>query len=62
MIGRQVTWENSLPDLTYEKLDCALMDTEWEAKYPMVYVRALERTEGLSGHAPILLTTGIPRP
>jgi hypothetical protein len=28
----------------------------------MVSVHALERIEGLSDHAPILLTTGIPKP
>jgi hypothetical protein len=28
----------------------------------MVYVHALERTEGLFDHAPILLTTGTPKP
>jgi hypothetical protein len=38
------------------------MDSEWKDKYPMVYVRALERIEKLSDHAPILLTTGTPRP
>jgi hypothetical protein len=38
------------------------MDTEWEDKFPMVTVRALERIEKLFDHAPILLTTGTPRP
>jgi hypothetical protein len=38
------------------------MDTDWEDKFPMVTVRALELIEGLSNHAPILLTTGTPRP
>jgi hypothetical protein len=38
------------------------MDTNWESKFPMVSVRALERIEGFSDHAPILLTTGTPRP
>jgi hypothetical protein len=38
------------------------MDADWESKFPMVSVRALERIEGLSDHAPILMTTGIPRP
>jgi hypothetical protein len=62
MTGRQFTWANSLPDPTYEKLDRVLMDTDWEDKFPMVSVRALERIEGLSDHAPILLSTGTPRP
>jgi hypothetical protein len=38
------------------------MDSDWEDKYPMVSVRALERIESLSDHAPILLTTGLLRP
>jgi hypothetical protein len=62
MVGRLFTWANSLPEPTYEKLDRVLMDTEWESKFPMVSVRALKRIEGLSDHAPILLTTGLPRP
>jgi hypothetical protein len=62
MIRRQFTWANSLPVPTYKKLDRLLMDIDWEDKYPMVSVRALERIEKLSDHAPILLTTGTPRP
>jgi hypothetical protein len=62
MVGRQFTWANSLPDPKYEKLDRVLMDTDWEGKYPLVSVRALERIERLSDHAPILLTTANPRP
>jgi endonuclease/exonuclease/phosphatase family metal-dependent hydrolase len=61
MIGRQFTWANSHPNPTYEKLDRVLMDSEWESKFCMVSVCALERIEGLSDHAPILLTTGSPR-
>jgi hypothetical protein len=62
MIGRQFTWANNLPEPTYEKLDRVLMDSDWEDKFPMVSVRALERIESLSDHAPILLTTGSSRP
>jgi hypothetical protein len=62
MVGPQFTCANSLPDPTYEKLDLTLMDTDWEEKYPMVLVRALERIERLSDYAPILLTTGPPKP
>ena len=62
MTGRQFTWANSLPEPTYEKLDRVLMDTDWESKYPMVSVRALERIEALSDHAPIILTAGLPKP
>ena len=32
------------------------MTTEWEFKYPMVTVQALDR--GVSDHAPLLLDTG----
>jgi hypothetical protein len=38
------------------------MDSDWEDKFPMVSVRALERIEALSDHAPILMTTGFVRP
>jgi endonuclease/exonuclease/phosphatase family metal-dependent hydrolase len=56
--GRQFTWANSLPDLTYEKLDRVLMSIEWELKYPLVTVRALDR--GISDHTPLILETGDP--
>jgi endonuclease/exonuclease/phosphatase family metal-dependent hydrolase len=62
MIGTQFTWANSLPDPTYKNLDRVLMDANWESKFRMVSVRALECIEGFSDHAPILLTTGIPKP
>jgi hypothetical protein len=58
VIGRQFTWANNLPVPTYEKLDRVLLDSDWEDKYPMVSVRALECIEALSDHAPILMTTG----
>jgi hypothetical protein len=61
MIGRQFTWANSLPEPTFEKLDRVLMDANWESKFPMVSVHALERIEGFFDHAPILLTTGLPK-
>ena len=32
-----------------------LVDTYWESKFPLVLVRALERIEALSDHAPIPL-------
>ena len=62
MVGRQFTWANSLPEPTYEKLDRVLMDADWESKFPLVSVRALEHIEGLSDHDPILLTTGMATP
>ena len=58
MTGRQFTWANSLTDPTYEKLDRVLMTTEWELKYPLVTVHALDR--GVSDHTPLLLETGDP--
>ena len=58
MLERQFTWANSLPEPTYEKLDRVLMDTDWEEKLPMVTVRALERIEAISDHAPLLLSIG----
>jgi hypothetical protein len=62
MTSRQFTWANSLLEPTYEKLDRVLMDTDWKLQFPMVTVRALERIVGFSDHAPILLSTGLPRP
>ena len=62
MTGRQFTWANSLPEPTYEKLDRVLMSTDWEDKYPLVSVRALERIEELSDHTPLLLFTGTSTP
>lgn len=62
MTGRQFTWVNSLPEPTYGKLDHVLMSTDWEDKFPLVTVRAFERIEALSDHAPILLSTGTLKP
>ena len=58
MTGRKFTWANCLPEPTFEKLDRVLMDSRWEDKHPLVTVRALERAEAFSDHAPILLSTG----
>src|SRR6266508_3833486 len=56
--GRRFTWANSLPQITFEKLDRILMTTEWEFKFPLVSVQALDR--GMSDHTPLLLDTGTP--
>jgi len=56
--GRQFTCANNLMDPTYEKLDRVLMTTEWEFKFPLVTVIALDR--GVSDHTPLLLDTGDP--
>ncbi|KAG2576580.1 hypothetical protein PVAP13_6NG031666 [Panicum virgatum] len=58
LTGHQFTWANSLSDPTFEKLDRVLMTTEWEFKYPLVTVHALDR--GVSDHAPLLLDMGEP--
>ena len=58
MTGRQFTWANFLTDPTYEKLDRVLMTTEWELKYPLITVHALDR--GVSDHTPLLLETSDP--
>lgn len=42
MSGQQFIWANN-----YEKLDKVLMNTEWELKFPMRTVRALERIDTL---------------
>ena len=40
--GRQFTWANNLEVSTYEILDRVLMSVEWEQKFPLVTVRALQ--------------------
>lgn len=54
--GRKFTWANSLQVPTFEKLDRVLLSTDWEEKYPLATVRALNRD--LSDHTPLLLDTG----
>jgi endonuclease/exonuclease/phosphatase family metal-dependent hydrolase len=56
LTGRRFTWANSIPFQTLEKLDRVLMTTEWEFKFPLVTVQALNR--GVSDHTPLLLDTG----
>jgi len=55
MSGRKYTWANSLEKPTYEKLDRILMATEWEQKFPLSNVIALNRD--ISNHTPLLLNT-----
>jgi hypothetical protein len=43
MSGRNFTWANNLVNPTYEKLDRVLMSTEWEHKFPLSSVVALNR-------------------
>ena len=56
--GRQFTWANNRSTPTFEKLDRVLVTTDWEFKYPLASVRALERIEALSDHAPLLTDFG----
>ena len=56
MSGRKFTWANSKNVPTYEKLDRVLASTEWEQKFPLVTVDALNRE--ISDHTPLLLSTG----
>ena len=60
--GRQYTWANNRSIPTVEKLDRVLVTTDWEFKYPLASVRALERIEALSDHAPLLTDFGQPAP
>ncbi|XP_044947663.1 uncharacterized protein LOC123397007 [Hordeum vulgare subsp. vulgare] len=53
---RQYTWANSLTIPTYEKLDRVLTTVEWEQKYPLVTVQALQRA--ISDHTPLLVDSG----
>ena len=59
---RRANWGGQNQFSPYEKLDRVLMDMDFESKFPLVSVRALERIVDLSDHAPILLTTGLDRP
>jgi hypothetical protein len=56
--GRQYTWANNLQIPTYEKLDRALVSTDWELKYPKVSVQALTRE--IYDHSPSLLSSEQP--
>ena len=56
LTGRQYTWANTLPKPTYEKLDRVLASIEWEQKYPLVSVHAMQRA--ISDHTPLLVDLG----
>ena len=62
MSGRQYTLANNRSVPTFEKLNRVLFTTDWEYKYPLASVRALERIEALSDHAPLLTDFGQPIP
>jgi hypothetical protein len=44
MLGRRYTWVNNISNPTYEKLDKTFVFTEWDQKYPLSTVVALNRT------------------
>lgn len=50
------TWANTLSTPTYETLDRILVSTEWEVKFPLSMIRAMNRD--ISDHTPLLLDTG----
>ena len=54
--GRKFTWANSLPVLTFERLDRVLASVDWEQMFPLVTVQAL--TRGISVHTPLLVDSG----
>jgi hypothetical protein len=56
MSGKRFIWANSMPNLTFEKLDRILVSTEWEQKFPLAKVMALSRD--ISDHTPLLLDNG----
>ena len=55
--GRQYTWGNNHEDPTFEKLDRILICPDWEDKYPLTCVVALERE--ISDHTPLLIDTRV---
>ena len=55
---RKFTWANTLPTPTYEKLDRVLASVEWEQKYPLVSVHAMQMA--ISDHTPLLVDSGDP--
>jgi hypothetical protein len=58
LIGRQYTWENNLPDPTYEKLDRVLVTSEWDRGNPLAVVTGM--TRDIFDHVPLILKCGAP--
>jgi hypothetical protein len=58
MTERKFTWANNLQNPTYEKLGRILMSIEWEQKFPLSTVQALN--QDISDHTPLFLSTGEP--
>jgi hypothetical protein len=55
MFGRQYMWAGLGDNPTNEKLDRALVSTEWEHKYPLTIVESRDRN--MSDHTPLILNT-----
>jgi exonuclease III len=53
LTGRKFTWANRLQNQTFEKLDRILVCTDFESKYPLSTVVALNRE--ISDHTPLFL-------
>ena len=56
LTGRQFTRANTLLVPTYDKLDRVLPSVEWEQKYPLVLVHAMQGA--ISDHTPLLVDLG----
>jgi hypothetical protein len=54
--NRKFTWGNSREIPTYEMLDRILISMEWETKFSLSTVQALNRD--FSDHTPLLMDTG----
>jgi hypothetical protein len=57
LIGRQYTWENYLPDPTYEKLNRVLVTLDWDRSYPLAVVAGMNGD--ISDHVPLLTTRNV---
>jgi hypothetical protein len=55
MSGRKYTWSNNQADPTLEKLDRILVNSKWEASFPLSTLRKIPRF--ISDHNPLVLST-----
>jgi exonuclease III len=58
LTGRNFTWANHLQNQTFERLDRILVCTDFESKYLLATVVALNRE--ISDHTPLLFSTNSP--
>ena len=54
--GRNFTWANNLDIPTFERLDRAMICPDWEEKYPLTMLYALQRD--FSDHTPLITDSG----